>query len=73
MKRLGRVLLVALLLSPLASLRSPLFAGTNFQIFYDFGSRGTACPNERSNRMTTTLELFYADPWGSTFAFVDFD
>ena len=51
----------------------PLHAGTNLQIYYDFGSLGTACPNQRSPRMTTTLELFYADPWGSTFAFVDFD
>ncbi len=50
-----------------------LHAGTNLQIYYDFGSLGTACENQRSPRMTTTLELFYADPWGSTFAFVDFD
>ena len=49
------------------------FAGTNIQIFYDFGSRGTACNNQRTNRVTTTVELFYQDPWGSTFAFIDFD
>ena len=49
------------------------FAGTNLQVFYDFGSQGTACTNQRTNRMTTTLELFYPDNWGSTFAFVDFD
>ena len=48
-------------------------AGTNLQIFYDFGSSGTACGNQRSNRVTTTIELFYPDPWGTTFAFVDFD
>ena len=48
-------------------------AGTNLQIFYDFGSAGTACGNQRSNRVTTTIELFYPDPWGTTFAFVDFD
>lgn len=48
-------------------------AGTNLQVYYDFGSLGTACANQRSNRMTTTLELFYPDNWGSTFAFVDFD
>ncbi|MBR6035229.1 MAG: DUF5020 family protein [Paludibacteraceae bacterium] len=48
-------------------------AGTNLQLYYDFGSLGTACPNQRSNRITSTLELFYPDPWGNTFAFVDFD
>ena len=49
------------------------FAGTNLQLFYDFGSLGTACANQRTNRVTTTLELFYGDPWGSTFAFIDLD
>lgn len=48
-------------------------AGTNIQVFYDFGSEGTACANQRSNRVTTTLELFYADNWGSTFSFIDLD
>lgn len=48
-------------------------AGTNLQVYYDFGSVGTACANQRSNRVTTTLELFYPDAWGSTFAFVDLD
>ena len=52
---------------------SPLYAGTNLQLFYDFGSLHTACPNQRSNRVTTTLELFYPDPWGNTFAFIDLD
>ena len=50
-----------------------LFAGTNLQLYYDFGSLGTACANQRSPRVTSTLELFYADPWGSTFAFIDLD
>lgn len=50
-----------------------LLAGTNIQIYYDFGSLGTACANQRSNRVTTTLELFYPDPWGNTFAFIDLD
>ena len=45
----------------------------NLQIFYDFGSNGTACANQRSNRVTTTVELFHPDAWGSTFLFVDFD
>lgn len=49
------------------------FAGTNIQAFYDFGSIGTLCSNERSPRVTTTVELFYPDNWGNTFAFVDFD
>ena len=48
-------------------------AGTNLQLYYDFGSLGTACPNQRSNRVTTTLELFYPDNWGNTFAFIDMD
>ena len=48
-------------------------AGTNLQVFYDFGSLGTLCPNQRSNRVTTTVELFYPDNWGNTFAFMDID
>ena len=48
-------------------------AGTNIQIFYDFGSLNTACYNQRTNRVTTTVELFYPDKWGSTFAFIDLD
>lgn len=51
----------------------PARAGTNLQVFYDFGSIGTACANQRSQRVTATLELFYPDNWGNTFAFVDFD
>lgn len=49
------------------------WAGTNLQVYYDFGSLGTACDNQRSNRVTTTVELFYPDPWGNTFAFIDLD
>lgn len=52
---------------------SPLFAGTNLQLFYDFGSLNTVCENKRTNRVTTTVELFYPDPWGTTFAFIDLD
>ena len=52
---------------------SPLFAGTNLQVFYDFGSLNTVCENKRSDRVTTTVELFYPDNWGNTFAFIDFD
>ena len=57
----------------LFALSISLFAGTNLQLFYDFGSLGTACENQRSNRMTTSVELFYPDKWGFTFAFVDLD
>lgn len=63
-----RMILAALCLCSLAA-----SAGTNLQLYYDFGSEGTACQNQRINRVTTTLELFYPDPWGSTFAFVDLD
>lgn len=65
-----RIILSALLLA--ISINGAL-AGTNLQLFYDFGSLGTACANQRSNRVTTTVELFYPDNWGSTFAFVDID
>lgn len=56
-----------------SALEERVSAGTNIQIFYDFGSLNTACYNERSNRITTTIELFYPDKWGSTFAFIDLD
>ena len=53
---------------------SGLFAvDANLQIFYDFGSNGTAVANQRSNRVTTTVELFHPDAWGSTFLFFDLD
>ena len=41
------------------------FAQTNLQVFYDFGS-------DRKN-ITSTLEMFKGDDWGSTFFFVDYD
>ena len=41
------------------------FAQTNLQVFYDFG--------ENRKYVTTTLEMFKADDWGSTFFFVDYD
>lgn len=68
-----RTLLSALILIALMVFLTPAQAGTNLQVFYDFGSQSTACPNQRSNRVTTTLELFYPDNWGNTFAFVDLD
>ena len=48
-------------------------AGTNLQVYYDFGSLTTVCANQRTHRVTTTLELFYPDNWGNTFAFIDLD
>lgn len=50
-----------------------LAVDANLQIFYDFGSNGTAVANQRSNRVTTTVELFHPDAWGSTFLFFDMD
>ena len=40
-------------------------AQTNLQTFYDFG--------KNRNHFTTTLEGFYADNWGNTFFFIDYD
>lgn len=72
-KHAFRGIVIALFLSPFAFHLSPIHAGTDLQLYYDFGSEKTACPNERSRRVTTTLELFYPDSWGSTFAFIDID
>lgn len=41
------------------------FAQTNLQFFYDLG--------ENRKFVTTTLEMFKSDNWGSTFFFVDYD
>ncbi len=41
------------------------FAQTNLQVFYDFG--------DKRKMVTSTLEMFKADDWGSTFFFVDYD
>ena len=67
---------IGLLVAILSIVNYPLSivqAGTNLQVYYDFGSLSTACKNQRTNRVTTTLELFYPDNWGSTFAFIDID
>ncbi|MBQ7631729.1 MAG: DUF5020 family protein [Paludibacteraceae bacterium] len=63
----------SLILSVSLCISAFAWAGTNLQVYYDFGSMGTACPNQRSPRVTTTLELFYPDNWGNTFAFIDID
>ena len=51
----------------------PMFAQLNVQMHYDFGN--SIYGNELSNRphLTTTVENFKADKWGSTFFFVDLD
>ncbi len=41
------------------------FAQTNLQMFYDLG--------KDRKYVTTTLEMFKGDDWGSTFFFVDYD
>lgn len=41
------------------------FAQTNLQVFYDLG--------QDRKLVTTTLEMFKSDDWGSTFFFVDYD
>ena len=41
------------------------FAQTNLQVFYDLG--------KDRKMVTTTLEMFKSDNWGSTFFFVDYD
>ena len=41
------------------------FAQTNLQVFYDFG--------DDRKMVTSTLEMFKSDNWGSTFFFVDYD
>lgn len=40
-------------------------AQTNLQVFYDFG--------RDRKQVTTTLEGFYGDKWGSTYFFIDYD
>ena len=51
----------------------PMFAQLNVQMHYDLGN--AIYGNELSNRphLTTTVENFKADKWGSTFFFVDLD
>lgn len=53
------------LVAGFAMLSAGAFAQTNLQVFYDFG--------ENRKMVTTTLEMFKSDDWGSTFFFVDYD
>lgn len=66
MKKLFVILFAAFSLGVMA-------AGTNMQLFYDFGSMGTACPNQRTNRITATVEHLSFDKFGSNFFFIDLD
>ena len=65
MKRLLVLLFAALAISASAQ--------TNVQLFYDFGSIGTACANQRTNRVTATVEHLSFDKFGSNFFFIDLD
>lgn len=51
---------------------SQIICAQNIQLHYDFGS---AIYNELDDRpkLTTTIEFFKPDKWGSTFFFVDMD
>lgn len=63
-----------MLILPLLSLSFSMHAiDANIQLFYDFGSKYTHLANQRSDRITTTVEFFHPDQWGSTFFFVDID
>lgn len=48
-------------------------AQTSVQLFYDFGSTGTDCANQRDPQITATIEHSSFDGWGSNFFFVDLD
>lgn len=54
------------------SIISHVICAQNIQLHYDFGS---ALYDELDNRakLTTTVEMFKPDKWGSTFFFVDMD
>ena len=54
-----------LLLVALSAMAQGALAQTNLQTLYDFGTD--------RNHFTTTLEGFYADNWGNTFFFIDYD
>lgn len=48
-------------------------AQTSVQLFYDFGSTGTSCANQRDPQITATIEHLSFDGFGSNFFFVDLD
>lgn len=55
------------------AIAAAIHAQTNVQLFYDFGSIGTACVNQRTNRVTGTIEHLSFDKYGSNYFFVDLD
>jgi hypothetical protein len=59
MKKTAVVLMLAM------GLGTSMVSAQNLQVHYDFG--------EDRSYVTTTLEMFKPDQWGSTFFFVDFD
>lgn len=63
-----------ILLSALLVLTSlPIFAQLNVQMHYDFGDAFYGDKLSNRPHLTTTIENFKADKWGSTFFFVDLD
>lgn len=51
----------------------PAFAQLNVQMHYDFGDAFYGDKLSNRPHLTTTIENFKADKWGSTFFFVDLD
>lgn len=49
------------------------FAQVNLQLHYDFGRMINRDAEPERPQVTTTVEMFKPDKWGSTFFFVDFD
>lgn len=65
MKRIYLLLLLAL------SLGATLAQAQNVQLHYDFGRRLNPSDQPARPNLTTTVEMFRPDSWGSTFFFVD--
>ena len=65
-------LFIGALMSAFVILGGGKAAAQNVQLHYDFGSH---LYDEQSERplLTSTIEMFRADPWGSTFFFIDMD
>lgn len=62
------ILLLSLLLMMMGL---PRLSAQNLQLHYDLGSRLYAKEMPRRPQLTTTIEHFRPDAWGSTFYFVD--
>lgn len=68
MKKIYSVFLVCMLLSALAGLQAQ-----NIQLHYDFGRSLYDVDLKERPILTSTLEKFHPDNWGSTYFFVDMD